>query len=161
MHNLTHTLFAALIDRVNHRFLTAAWQWRMAACRNQPRAFANDVLGSRWWFRQEEIARQLVQHRRVAVRRANGVVLTLGAACSGPLGRGRDQISKRSIPRDTDPTAEGASGNATRVYFLGGSSEHRANQSRNKRRDESLCGGGGNAVVEAVNARRLSAVPYV
>jgi hypothetical protein len=44
-----------------------------AAYRKRPEAFAREVLGSRWWSKQREVASLLASHRRVAVRSANGV----------------------------------------------------------------------------------------
>lgn len=48
--------------------------------RNDPARFAREVLGSTWWAAQEEIARLLARHRRVAVKAANGVGKTYLAA---------------------------------------------------------------------------------
>lgn len=48
--------------------------------RAEPERFAREVLGSRWWDAQAEIARLLSQHRRVAVKAANGVGKTYLAA---------------------------------------------------------------------------------
>ena len=51
-----------------------------AAYRDDPAGFARDVLGSRWWDAQAEIADALTKHRRVAVKAANGVGKTYLAA---------------------------------------------------------------------------------
>ena len=48
--------------------------------RENPVGFAKEVLGSEWWEAQEEIAGLLAQHRRVAVKAANGVGKTFLAA---------------------------------------------------------------------------------
>lgn len=48
--------------------------------RAEPERFAREVLGSRWWKGQIEIANLLSQHRRVAVKAANGVGKTYLAA---------------------------------------------------------------------------------
>ncbi len=48
--------------------------------RKEPGRFAREVLGSCWWEAQEEIAAALAQHRRVAVKAANGVGKTYLAA---------------------------------------------------------------------------------
>lgn len=45
-----------------------------------PEAFAREVLGSVWWERQREVARELAAGRRVAVKSANGVGKTYLAA---------------------------------------------------------------------------------
>lgn len=44
-----------------------------AEYREAPERFAREVLGSQWWQAQSEIAQLLAQHRRVAVKAANGV----------------------------------------------------------------------------------------
>ena len=51
-----------------------------AVYRDDPAGFARDVLGSRWWTAQTEIADALTRHRRVAVKAANGVGKTFLAA---------------------------------------------------------------------------------
>ena len=51
-----------------------------AAYRDDPAGFARDILGSRWWGAQAEIADALTKHRRVAVKAANGVGKTYLAA---------------------------------------------------------------------------------
>ena len=51
-----------------------------AAYRDDPAGFAKDVLGSDWWEAQAEIANLLSNHRRVAVKAANGVGKTYLAA---------------------------------------------------------------------------------
>jgi hypothetical protein len=71
---------AALLERVNNRFLAESWRWRMDAYRQEPARFAREVLGSWWWTKQEEIARALLNSRRVAVKSANGVGKTYLAA---------------------------------------------------------------------------------
>lgn len=48
--------------------------------RAEPERFAREVLGSRWWSGQTEIAKMLSKHRRVAVKAANGVGKTYLAA---------------------------------------------------------------------------------
>src|SRR5581483_11508696 len=48
--------------------------------RTDPARFAREVLGSRWWQAQEEIAALVAGHRRVAVKAANGVGKTYLAA---------------------------------------------------------------------------------
>ncbi len=52
----------------------------LAGYRAEPERFAREVLGSRWWCGQTEIAKLLSQHRRVAVKAANGVGKTYLAA---------------------------------------------------------------------------------
>lgn len=44
-----------------------------AIYRRDPAAWAADVLGSRWWSKQAEIAHDFVNHPRVATKSANGV----------------------------------------------------------------------------------------
>lgn len=51
-----------------------------AVYRDDPAGFARDILGSRWWDAQTEIADALTKHRRVAVKAANGVGKTYLAA---------------------------------------------------------------------------------
>ena len=51
-----------------------------AAYRDDPAGFARDILGSKWWDAQTEIADALTKHRRVAVKAANGVGKTYLAA---------------------------------------------------------------------------------
>ncbi len=48
--------------------------------RHDPVGFAREILGSRWWSAQENIARLLARNRRVAVKAANGVGKTYLAA---------------------------------------------------------------------------------
>lgn len=72
--------FSGLCDQVNTRFLQESWRWRMRAYRKDPAAFAREILGSSWWSMQERVARSLVNHRRVAVKSANGVGKTYLAA---------------------------------------------------------------------------------
>ncbi len=47
---------------------------------DDPAGFARDILGSRWWRAQEQIAELLAHNRRVAVKAANGVGKTYLAA---------------------------------------------------------------------------------
>ena len=53
---------------------------RRVQFQKRPFLFARDVLGSKWWSMQTEIANCLVQNRRVAVKSANGVGKTYLAA---------------------------------------------------------------------------------
>src|SRR5207253_2243113 len=53
---------------------------RFAKYQKRPEAFAKEVLGSRWWSRQREVAEAVAGHRRVVVRSANGVGKTYLAA---------------------------------------------------------------------------------
>jgi hypothetical protein len=48
--------------------------------RNDPAGFARDILKSEWWEAQQQVASLLAQHRRVAVKAANGVGKTFLAA---------------------------------------------------------------------------------
>ena len=48
--------------------------------REDPAGFAREVLGSKWWRAQEEIAKLVAHNRRVAVKAANGVGKTFLAA---------------------------------------------------------------------------------
>src|SRR5262249_32090687 len=66
--------------RLNTRFFDEVWRKRMAAYRRKPEQFAEEVLGSRWWKRQREVARLVAAHRRPAVKSANGVGKTYLAA---------------------------------------------------------------------------------
>ena len=54
----------------------ALWE----AYRRDPARFAREVLGSQWWRAQEETAALVANHRRVAVKAANGVGKTYLAA---------------------------------------------------------------------------------
>ena len=54
----------------------ALWE----AYRRDPARFAREVLGSQWWQAQEETAELVANHRRVAVKAANGVGKTYLAA---------------------------------------------------------------------------------
>src|SRR5688572_18649539 len=56
------------------------WRSHAARYRNNPAAFAREVLGSNWWPAQEAIAKDLVHNRRVAVKSANAVGKTYLAA---------------------------------------------------------------------------------
>ena len=51
-----------------------------AKYREDPEGFAHDVLGSKWWSAQREVATTLSESRRVAVKAANGVGKTFLAA---------------------------------------------------------------------------------
>src|ERR1043165_7919652 len=67
-------------DRLNAIFAAEAITWRMAGYKNRPQAFAHDILNSRWWHAQEEVAKAVLRHRRIAVNSANGVGKTYVAA---------------------------------------------------------------------------------
>ena len=70
----------AFTARFNRRFAAETHRSSMAQYRNNPAKFAHRILGSRWWARQEDIAKALVAHRRVVVKSANGVGKTYLAA---------------------------------------------------------------------------------
>lgn len=53
---------------------------RLAAYRRSPEAYAEEVLGVRWWSAQQEIARALLRHRRVLVKASHSVGKTHVAA---------------------------------------------------------------------------------
>lgn len=44
-----------------------------AKYRDDPAAYARDVLNARWWAKQEEVARMLIRHRRVFVKASHSV----------------------------------------------------------------------------------------
>lgn len=69
-----------LLASINARFADESWKWRLGGYRRRPAAFAREVLGSSWTAKQEEIARYVKTHRRVAVKSANGVGKTYLAA---------------------------------------------------------------------------------
>lgn len=73
-------LLRAFCARLNTRFWEEVWRRRMAAYRRRPEAFAEEVLGSRWWEAQAEVARTVAAHRRTVVKSANGVGKTYLAA---------------------------------------------------------------------------------
>ena len=74
------SLLRSLTEKINTRFPGQSLRWCTEKYRQDPSLFAHRILGSKWWSRQEDIARALVQHRRVAVKSANGVGKTYLAA---------------------------------------------------------------------------------
>lgn len=73
-------LLRAFCARLNTQFWEEVWRQRMAAYRRRPESFAEEVLGSRWWEAQAEVARTVAAHRRTVVKSANGVGKTYLAA---------------------------------------------------------------------------------
>lgn len=73
-------LLRRFLATIDGRFERSAGACHFAAYRDRPEAFAAEVLGSRWWSRQRDVARALASSRRVAVKSANGVGKTYLAA---------------------------------------------------------------------------------
>jgi len=69
-----------LLNEGRRRFGSEDWVARMTTYRAKPRLFAQNVLGSRWWSAQEEVAAALVRSRRVIVRSGHGLGKTYLAA---------------------------------------------------------------------------------
>ncbi|MGC8668563.1 MAG: hypothetical protein ACP5VE_10670 [Chthonomonadales bacterium] len=65
---------------IRHRFPSWELRRRMEQYRSDPELFAQEVLGSRWWFRQREVARAVASSRRTIVKSGNGVGKTYLAA---------------------------------------------------------------------------------
>jgi phage terminase large subunit len=73
-------MYRGLVELGRTRFGAADWHTAMRKYQKRPREFALKVLGSRWWYAQEEIGAALVSHNRVAVRSGHGVGKTYLAA---------------------------------------------------------------------------------
>jgi len=65
---------------IRERFPSADLRNKIARYQVDPAFFAEDVLGSRWWFRQREIAESVACSRRTIVKSGNGVGKTYLAA---------------------------------------------------------------------------------
>lgn len=65
---------------IRSRFPCAELRQRMHRYQQDPELFAHEVLGSRWWFRQREIAEAVASSRRTIVKSGNGVGKTYLAA---------------------------------------------------------------------------------
>src|SRR5262249_21699919 len=74
------TYLQKIVSTVNEAFPTQSWPYRFAKSRENPYAFARDILGSTWWRMQREVAESVVNHRRIVVKSANGVGKTFLAA---------------------------------------------------------------------------------
>ncbi len=80
------TIHGALdtMNKLMHKLSANAWRnnWKsqMKHYARRPDLFAINVLGSRWWIDQINIAKSVVKNRRVAVKAANGVGKTYLAA---------------------------------------------------------------------------------
>src|SRR5262245_29853183 len=57
-----------IVATVNEAFPTQSWPYRFAKYRENPYAFARDILGSNWWRMQREVAEAVVNHRRIVVK---------------------------------------------------------------------------------------------
>ncbi len=73
-------LLRGFCSRLNSRFWEEIWRDRMAGYQRRPKAFAERILGSKWWGRQADVARMVASGRRTAVKSANGVGKTYLAA---------------------------------------------------------------------------------
>src|SRR5689334_359925 len=72
--------FDRITGRLDRRFgpeFSRSW---LRNYRRNPAAFARNILGSKWWSKQTEIANAVANNRRVAVKSANAVGKTYLAA---------------------------------------------------------------------------------
>jgi hypothetical protein len=84
MDEMTRAALERMLDematRIEQKFAEEMLDERMRSYRTRPEQFAEEILGSRWWSRQREVAGLVAKHRRIAVKSANGVGKTYLAA---------------------------------------------------------------------------------
>lgn len=78
--DIQRRFYRDLLNSSRKRFGPEDWVARMTNYQPSPHAFARNVLGSRWWAAQEEVANALVKYRRVIVRSGHGLGKTYLAA---------------------------------------------------------------------------------
>src|SRR2546423_1309576 len=83
MQEQVRTLLREFCAKLNEKFWNEGLARRMRSYRKRPEAFAAQILGSRWWHKQKEVAESVSSHRRTAVKSANGVGKTYLAADLG------------------------------------------------------------------------------